>query len=732
MNRQMTKKILSALLTVVMVLSALPIGGMAGLDIFATTASALSSGVFEYEVEDGKATITDCDNNVSGELTIPDSIDGCPVTGIGNGAFSKCFSLTAVNIPEGITSIGQGAFNECSGLTTLTIPEGVTSIGSDAFNECCGLISAVIPEGVTAIENNLFYCCHNLETVTLPSTVTSIEYNAFGACYKLKNITLPQGLTSIGDGAFGGCQSLEEVNLQSVISIGNKAFSACLSLEEITIPESTVKIGYTAFEKCKNVTRINIPSGLTSFNTGIFLGCDKLESVTVAADNPVLSSDGNGVVYNKDKTQLVYYPDGKTGTAFTVPDGVTSIGKSAFAQESNLTSITLPESIERIEQYAFSSCTNLTDIYYGGTQREWNNVVIRQNNDNLLNATKHFTAKPVYTVEFYDGDTLLGSKELEVGEESTLSYGGTPTREGSRFMGWKIIGGDGTVFEDGSAIIDLADTQGAAVKYRAVWEWIPTHINVKHEGTGVAINYPVSSYSGEVTVDASLIESGEAYDIACAIEESVGCKVYTLRTLVDGVETLPDGEVSVMLPIPRGFDMNKCKLFCIDSEENKAVSIAHFMTYTSEGLFYLSVDADHFDTWAVVQMEYRVTSLELISSPYYLQYVRGDSVSTQGMKVLATYSNGWVSDVTDEVTITNYSSEKAGNFTATVEFGGATTTFDYKIITKTHGLMKTITLILLELEILFAFVAGTPVMYIISELVHGFTELGELFKNIIP
>ena len=142
---------------------------------------------WSYNISNGKATVTEVSPASEG-LTIPSSLGGYPVTGIGNYAFAHCSELTSVTIPEGVTSIGNSAFYGCSGLTSVTIPSSVTDIYGDAFYDCSGLTSVTIPEGVMRIGTYAFNGCSGLASVTIPSSVTSIGYRAFYGCRRLDSL----------------------------------------------------------------------------------------------------------------------------------------------------------------------------------------------------------------------------------------------------------------------------------------------------------------------------------------------------------------------------------------------------------------------------------------------------------------------------------------------------------------------------------------------------------------
>ena len=382
---------------------------------------AASLADLTYTTTDGKVTITDCDEAATGELVIPDTIGGNPVTSIGDNAFGFCSSLTSITIGNGVTSIGQEAFYVCTSLTSITIPDGVTSIADSAFASCNSLTSITIPNGVTSIGNFSFSACTSLTSITIPYSVTTIGNGTFYNCTSLTSITIPDSVASIGDDAFFGCTSLTSITIgNGVTSIGTYAFYYCTSLTSITIPDSVTTIGHNAFADCRSLPMIEVgagnlnyagidgvlfnkektvlhtyPAGKTGDNYTIsdnvkmigdntFNNCTSLKSITIGkgvtsigentfadcSSLPMIEvSAGNlnytsidGVLLNKERTGLHTYPAGKTGDNYTIPNNVNTIKKYAFYNCTNLTSITIPDSVTSIGEEAFYNCTSLISI----------------------------------------------------------------------------------------------------------------------------------------------------------------------------------------------------------------------------------------------------------------------------------------------------------------------------------------------------------------------------------
>ena len=221
------------------------------------------------------------------------------VVDIAEYAFSNCYGLQSVTIPDGVTSIGNNAFRGCYTLRSLTIPDGVTSIGNYAFYYCYGLQSVTIPDSVTSIGNNAFSFCTTLRSMTIPDGVTSIGTYAFSNCYGLRSITIPDGVTSIGNNAFNNCYGLRSITIpDSVTSISNHTFYNCYTLRSVTIPDSVTSIGNNAFYYCYGLQSVTIPDSVTSIGNYAFYYCAGATNFDFTTHTSVPTLEGTSVFNN--------------------------------------------------------------------------------------------------------------------------------------------------------------------------------------------------------------------------------------------------------------------------------------------------------------------------------------------------------------------------------------------------------------------------------------------------
>ncbi len=323
------KKTVSILLALVMALSVFTV--MA----FAETPS------FTYVVvseEDKTCKITGAEAGIV-DLVIPAEIDGYKVVAIGNRAFDKNTNVESVQIPDTVESIGQSAFTRTAFYKNeANWEDDVLYIGKFVIAAKTTLEGEyVVKSGTTLIADGTFRNCKNLTKVILLKGMVFIGLLAFRDCTALTDVILPSSLKNIGAYAFAGCTALETIDIPNgVETLGNYSFNGS-GLTEIKIPASVKTIGNYAFCTCENLAEIK-----------------------VVEENENYSSV-SGVLYNKDKTTLIYAPYKVDYSSFEIPETVTTIGKYAF-EGATFEEFEIPENVTTIEDGAFANCENLKKV----------------------------------------------------------------------------------------------------------------------------------------------------------------------------------------------------------------------------------------------------------------------------------------------------------------------------------------------------------------------------------
>ncbi|MGN0546493.1 MAG: leucine-rich repeat domain-containing protein [Acutalibacteraceae bacterium] len=627
---------------------------------------------------------------ISGEYTVK---DGTII--IADDAFSNCNSLTNITLPNSVKNIGSSAFRSCYKLTIDTFPSGLASIGICAFYECINLKINSFPNELTNIGASAFENCSNLTSVTIPASVTGIGSYAFRNCNKLENITVDENNQHYSCDEYGALFDKNKVELiqypigntgkeytipDGVTIVDSYAFEKCYNLTSVTIPDSVTGIGGSAFEYCSNLTTVTIPASVTGIGSHAFRNCNNLESITVDENNRYYSSDGFGVLFNKNKTNLIQYPAGNTTTKYTISDSVTSIGDDAFKNCYNLTSVTIPNSVTSIDDRAFYYCDNLTSViipdsvtnigwtaFYGCSSLM--NVTIpasvidighqafdycekieyfevdknnpNYSNDNfgaLFNKDKteliqypagnprnNYTIPD--TVTRVDGFTCsynLKSVTIPKSVSSIDSYAfsscdnlNTVYYSGSPSMWNKISINSGNDKLKNATIIYAEEDSESGETVETKKE------TVSDEATDVSVEYISNFHEGEVGLEVERTFDGKAFDVISTQLDINSNEIYDIKMTVDGVVTQPNGKVKVKIPIPAGYDPAKTFVYHVNTNSGTVEN----MNAVVEGN-YLVFETDHFSYYAVVEVKGGIEDpgILYIRTPSTTNISYGDSI----------------------------------------------------------------------------------------------------------
>lgn len=355
-------------------------------------------------------------------------------------------------IPNTVTKIGDNAFEGCSKLTSVTMPETVTEIGFDAFKGCSKLTNVTIGSDVTSIGQNAFQNCPSLTTITIPDKVTSIGNEAFQNCIGLTTLTIGKGVSSISTGAFAGCSSLERItiNSTSLNSIEENAFVNCTGLTSLTIGKSVANINFISSYSLSNIN-----------------------TVTVDPENLTYCSVDN-IIYKKDKTKLIFALPSAVSGEFTIPDSVTEIGESAFANCHALSAVTIGARVTKIGNWAFSECHKLTSIAIPDSVTEiGGNAFAKCPELTAVTLGNRVTkiGEGAFTGCHKFTDITIPDSVTEIGFYAFGSCDRLTSAVFKEPSGWKVLSKDGNTTENINQA-DLEDTSKAATYLRdTYWEY---------------------------------------------------------------------------------------------------------------------------------------------------------------------------------------------------------------------------------------------------------------------
>ena len=437
--------------------------------------------VFAVSVDDltvsSAGKITACVTSATGDLVIPETINGKTITAIGKDAFKNC-SLSSVEIPATVTKVEDRAFMSCKNLTKAVFKSSNVTFGNYVFAECDNLSQVTLPSQQVEIKAYDFSGCLSLTSIAFPSTLVSIGDGAFEGS-GLMQVSIPTSVETIGKNAFANCQSNRAfyvdnsnanykrdsyyalytrdgsrliafpINSETrsytvpdgVTVIGELAFAKNTSLQSVTLPSSLKEIGPYAFSDCTSLAQVNLNEGLEAIGSLAFKNCTALKNITV----PSTVTEYDSAFYNCGLTNVV------------LSEGITTISRAAFDMCKDLESVSVPESLTTVSAGAFKDCvslasldmpSNITSIHTNAFIGIKNSIVlyVEENSYALQyaqeNGIQYETGFFRIVINATGGVFTDGSKtksyKFKTGDEVNITLE-TPTRTGYSFTGWSSV-----------------------------------------------------------------------------------------------------------------------------------------------------------------------------------------------------------------------------------------------------------------------------------------------------
>ncbi|MBR5428304.1 MAG: leucine-rich repeat protein [Clostridia bacterium] len=390
------KKTLSILITLIILLTALPVRSSAAavpvlrieceydgaksciarVSAYLDNCAGLAAGAFQLTWDGDDLRYIKAEAGDNGGIAAVDAVGNTVghsvvFTGVCKDEKIELFTVSfgvkrACSATFELSSSGQlygvKTANKVSVQKTFSAPEGgmpyyITSRGSDGSLTLDGVITdrsalkvpAVINgEKLTAIGVGAFENMKELKSVVLPEGLVSIGSNAFSGCEWLKTVRFPSSLTTIGSHAFNGCRKLNDVRLPEALHfLGSNAFRGCASLSEIELPQGLTYLGDRVFSGCASLAKAEL-RGVKYVSVGLFEYCVSLTDVKIPDDVTVFGDrcfTGCSALKSPE-----------------LPASLTEIGEYAFSYCSAMTSIVIPDSVKSIGEKAFVGCASLAEI----------------------------------------------------------------------------------------------------------------------------------------------------------------------------------------------------------------------------------------------------------------------------------------------------------------------------------------------------------------------------------
>ena len=477
-------------------------------------------------------------------------------------------------------------------------------------------------------------------------------------------------VTSIGNYAFFLCSSLTSITIpDSVTSIGDSAFYRCSSLTSITIPSSVTSIGNFAFKDCSSLTSITIPSSVTSIGSYAFDGCSKLNQINVDTANTAYSSM-NGVLFNKVKTELIRYPEGKTDTSYAIPNSVTSIDYDAFYGCSSLTSITIPNGVTIIGGSAFEDCSSLTSI------------------------TIPNSVTSIY-ISTFSGCSSLASITIpnSVTSIDYAAFSGCSSLTSITISDSVTSIGD-DAFEDCSSLTSITIPDSVTSIGDCAFNGCSSLKDVYYSGTQEQWKkISIGSYNGYLTNATihygSSAPAANARAMRAPAAPAAQSAVYTATA-----QNAVPGELYMLYAFSSGTDLSSLEYVAQLRADSGEVKFRYIPRNSGELNVIIVGKFGDSSVQEPVEPEYGVERLELISAPAKVEYdyLSSPAVDLDGLRLKTIYSDGTEKEVTaaQGVTASGLDTSKLGEQSVQLTYEGASLNITVTVVPRKFRLVWTV------------------------------------------
>ncbi|MCH5265080.1 MAG: leucine-rich repeat protein [Lachnospiraceae bacterium] len=435
---------------------------------------------FSYRVKRKEAVVTGTELS-DGQLNIPGTLGGFPVTKIDYGAFRKS-GFTEVSIPATVTEIDDRAFMNAKKLKSIRLPGNLKSLGRYAFSGCTALSSVSLSKKMTVLEDGAFKNCISLKKITLPDSIVVIGESTFENCYKLTNIKLskklrsidnyafyhdyalksvaiPSKVTSVGRYAFYSCSDLTTVRFASAkTKLGDGVFSRCTSLKKAILPKKIKNVPESAFENCSKLSKVTLPKTVSIIKKKAFSNCRSLKGITLNTKAYAIGDRafaGSGLRKIKMNANMQFIGNGAfQGTniqSIALKSKVTFIGNKVFANCGKLKRVSIPSSVKGINPGAFNNCVSLQEINVASGNANYCSeagVLYNKSKTKLIQYPLHKTSSSFRTpgsLERIRSNAFAGNRYLRSVTISAGSIGKYAFSEMNNLRSVTILSGTGKI-----------------------------------------------------------------------------------------------------------------------------------------------------------------------------------------------------------------------------------------------------------------------------------------------